>query len=410
MATLNGKKILLGITGGIAAYKSAELCRLFRKQNAEVRVVMTRGACEFISPLTFQALSGNPVHTELLDSDAEAGMGHIELAKWPDLIIVAPATANFIAKYSQGIADDLLLTLLLASISPVAIAPAMNQAMWTNSLTQRNVQILQEMLPQQLHVCGPADGEQACGDVGAGRMLEAVELCRYVEGKLVSLADVHGRTLLGKKVVITAGPTREAIDPVRYISNHSSGKMGYALADACIEQGADVVIISGPVSIVPPDNAKLTSIESAAEMMSAVDQELKLGCDIFISAAAVADYSPLNVADTKMKKQDGDDLTLQLTQNVDIVAAVAAKADGPYVVGFAAETNDVLGYAKAKLLKKNLDMIIANDVSRSDIGFNSDHNAAHVITSTETNELPRQSKIELARDIVKAISLNALQS
>ena len=410
MATLNGKKILLGITGGIAAYKSAELCRLFRKQNADVRVVMTRGACEFISPLTFQALSGNPVHTELLDSDAEAGMGHIELAKWPDLIFVAPATANFIAKYAQGIADDLLLTLLLASISPVAIAPAMNQAMWANPLTQRNVKTLQKMLPQQVLFCGPADGEQACGDVGAGRMLEAAELCLHAEDRLGTSTGLRTKTLLGKKVVITAGPTREAIDPVRYISNHSSGKMGYALAGACVEQGADVVIISGPVSIVPPEKVKLISIESAAEMLSAVDQELKLGCDIFISAAAVADYSPLNVANTKMKKQGSDDLTLQLTQNVDIVATVAANKNKTYVVGFAAETNDVLGYAKAKLVKKNLDMIIANDVSRSDIGFNSDHNAAHIITSTETNELPRQSKLDLARDIVKAISLNALQS
>ncbi len=407
MATLNGKNILLGITGGIAAYKSAELCRLLRKQNAVVRVVMTRGACEFISPLTFQALSGNPVHTQLLDSDAEAGMGHIELAKWPDLIIVAPATANFIAKYSQGLADDLLLTLLIASTAPVAIAPAMNQAMWSNPLTQRNIRELQTALLEQVTFLGPAEGEQACGDIGAGRMLEASELCDAVEEVLAVLLDADAGPLSGQRVVITAGPTREAIDPVRYISNHSSGKMGYALAAACAEQGADVVLVSGPVQIERPKQVKVAMVESATEMMSSVDQEIALGCDIFISAAAVADYSPVMVADQKMKKKGEDDVVLNLTQNVDIVATVAARPSKPYVVGFAAETNDVLNYAKGKLVKKNLDMIVANDVSRSDIGFNSDHNAVHIITANEIIEVPKQSKKELARSIVKSIVLNS---
>jgi len=406
---LKGTKILLGITGGIAAYKTAELCREFKKKGADVRVVMTKGATEFITPLTMQALSGNPVHLELLDSAAEAGMGHIELAKWPDLIVIAPATANFIAGYSQGLAGDLLSTLLLASVSKIVLVPAMNQAMWLNPLTQRNVNELSTLLQEQLVIWGPQDGEQACGDVGPGRMLEAKEICSKVEehveqqNESSKTKDMLSGKLSGKRVIITAGPTREAVDPVRYISNHSSGKMGYALADACRDQGAEVLLISGPCQLDCPGSVTRINVVSALDMHNTVMTQLEQGCDIFIASAAVADYRPLHLADKKIKKTGQADMSIALCQNPDIVASVASTPDKPYTVGFAAETNDLLQYAKGKLQKKNLDMIIANDVSNPAIGFNSEQNEVYVITDHEQIKLEQQSKSKLSGKIVNLI-------
>lgn len=395
---LNGTNILLGITGGIAAYKSAELCRALKKLGANVRVVMTHGATEFITPLTLQALSGNPVHTELLDSDAESGMGHIELAKWPDLIVVAPATADFIARYAQGMANNLLTTLLLASTAPVALVPAMNQAMWRNALTQRNIQELKTVLADQLTIWGPQDGEQACGDVGPGRMLEPDEICHEV----LSALHFVPQGLSGKRVLITAGPTREALDPVRYISNHSSGKMGYALAQACHNQGAEVVLVSGPVRLDCPEGIRRRDVISAFEMNQAVHEELSQATDIFIATAAVADYRPAEPKSRKIKKQ-GEHIQIALSQNPDIVASVAALVDRPFTVGFAAETDDVLQYAKSKLKNKNLDMIIANDVSKPGLGFNSEDNEVYVVSGDGQIKLDRQSKHSIAEKIVKIL-------
>ncbi|MFT5717558.1 MAG: phosphopantothenoylcysteine decarboxylase/phosphopantothenate--cysteine ligase [Oleiphilaceae bacterium] len=407
--SLKGTKILLGITGGIAAYKAAELCRELKKNGADVRVVMTKGAIEFITPLTMQALSGNPVHFELLDPAAEAGMGHIELAKWPDLIVIAPATANFIAGYSQGLAGDLLSTLLLASVSKVALIPAMNQAMWLNPLTKKNVSELLSVLNEQLVIWGPQEGEQACGDVGPGRMLEAKEICAKVQGYFgqqntpLKVKALQTGKLFGKRVIITAGPTREAIDPVRYISNHSSGKMGYALAQACLDQGADVLLVSGPCQLDCPTSVARINVISALDMHKTVMTQLTVGCDIFIAAAAVADYRPEHLADKKIKKSGQDDMNITLCQNPDIVASVALTADKPFTIGFAAETNDLLKYAKGKLQNKSLDMIIANDVSNPDIGFNSEQNEVYVITEDEEIKLDQQSKSDLSEKIVNLI-------
>lgn len=411
MASLEGKKILLGVTGGIAAYKAADLCRQLTRKGCLVRVVMTRGATEFVSPLTFQALSGNPVHTELLDSDAEAGMGHIELAKWPDLILIAPATANIISLYAHGQASDLLTTLLLATQSKVAIAPAMNQAMWRHPITQLNIEKLRDSLAGTCEIWGPDEGAQACGDTGPGRLLEPEELAHRVveffDNK--NLQQNKKTDLTGTRVVITAGPTREAIDPVRYISNHSSGKMGYALAAAFSASGAEVVLVSGPVDISAPMGVRCIQVTSACEMLSVAEEAVSDGCDIFVAAAAVADYRVETVASSKMKKKGDSDLVLKLCQNPDIVASIAAKPDKPFVVGFAAETNDLLAYAKAKMEKKNLDMIIANDVSKKGIGFNSDRNAVHVLCREQMVELPEQSKAALSQKIVEIIAARASQ-
>ncbi len=398
---LNGRRILVGITGGIAAYKVAELVRLLVKSSAEVRVVMTEGAKEFITPLTLQALSGNPVHHTLLDPSAEAGMGHIELAKWADLIVVAPATANFIARFAAGMANDLLSTLCLATDAPVAIAPAMNQAMWKNPRTQRNINSF--LSDSNLFVWGPDSGVQACGDVGLGRMLEPVQLMDNVLGYFKSGA------LQGKNVVITAGPTREAIDPVRYISNHSSGKMGYALAAAAQVAGANVTLISGPVSIPVPEGVDLQSVVTASEMLKSAEILADNGCDIFIAAAAVADYRVLEVAEQKIKKTN-DDMVIELSKNPDIVATIASRKVKPFVVGFAAETQDVLAYAKGKLIRKKLDMIIANDVSDSRIGFNSEDNEVTVLWQNkqsgadENTAFSLQNKTQLATNIIELIS------
>ena len=394
MKTLVNKNILLGVTGGIAAYKSAEIIRRLQDHGANVRVVMTSAAQEFITPLTMQALSGNPVHTELLDSEAEAGMGHIEQARWADLILIAPATADFIARLVQGQANDLLTTLCSASNAPICLAPAMNQAMWTNSANQANLRTLQEL---DIQCFGPAEGVQACGDVGLGRMLEPEEIA------LLTAKQFKTQALTGKRVVITAGPTREAIDPVRYISNHSSGKMGYALAIAARDAGAQVVLITGPTNLERPDHCEIVGVESAQDMYDACIDACK-GCDIFIAAAAVADYRPSTIATQKIKKQSQDSMTIDLIKNPDIVSAVANLEEKPFTVGFAAETQNVVDYARGKLQRKQLDMIIANDVSRSDIGFNSDDNAVSIVWADRVEELSLQSKTMLARALIERIA------
>jgi phosphopantothenoylcysteine decarboxylase/phosphopantothenate--cysteine ligase len=394
MQRLTNKQVVLGISGGIAAYKSAELTRLLKGAGADVRVVMTPSATEFITPLTLQALSGNPVHQHLLDTEAEAAMGHIELAKWADLILIAPASANLMARLTAGQGDDLLTTICLATEAPICLAPAMNQAMWKDSGTQENAE---KLLSRGIKLFGPGVGEQACGDTGPGRMLEPEEIVQETANQFET------GSLTGKTLFITAGPTREAMDPVRYISNHSSGKMGYAIAEAAAEAGASVKLISGPVNIKAPERTQLIKVESAEEMLSASLEGLE-NCDIFIAAAAVADYRPTAVAEHKIKKGTEEIMELHLVKNPDIVATVAGSSPKPYTVGFAAETKDVLNYARGKLERKGLDLIIANDVSRSDIGFNSDENAVTVISQQDTLELPQASKRQLAGSLIELIA------
>ena len=393
MAHLFNRNVLLGVSGGIAAYKSAELVRELQKRGAQVRVIMTHGAQEFITPLTLQALSGNPVHTQLLDEAAELGMGHIELARWADLLLIAPATADLIARLSNGRADDLLTTVALATAAPLMLAPAMNQQMWKSQATTANIHVL---LERGVRMVGPAEGLQACGDVGTGRM-ETPATIADAAGELFSTGE-----LVGKRVVITAGPTREALDPVRYISNNSSGKMGYALAQAAVDAGATTTLISGPVNLAAPDYTRVLDVLSAEEML---EQCLMLlpECDIFIACAAVADYRPATVQDQKIKKGP-QEITLQLVRTPDIVAIVAANEHRPYTVGFAAETNDVLAYAREKMQRKGLDMIIANDVADPSIGFSSNDNAVTAVWRDGEQILARASKSIIARQIVHLIA------
>jgi len=393
MSRLNNRHIVLGITGGIAAYKAAELVRRLKERGAHVHVVMTEAAQEFIRPLTLQALSGNPVHTSLLDPEAEAAMGHIELARWADLLLIAPASADFIAKLAGGHADNLLSTLWLACQSRKAIAPAMNQAMWADAATQRNMALLAQGGAQ---IFGPAAGDQACGDVGLGRMLEAVQLADAAEGQFQS------RLLDGVSVLITAGPTREAIDPVRYISNHSSGKMGYALARAAANAGASVTLVSGPVSLPTPESVDRVDVTSAQDMFEAVMSRAQ-GSDIFIGCAAVADYRPVAVAEQKIKKND-DTMQLQLVKNPDIISAVTALAQRPFAVGFAAETEQVLEHARGKLERKLLDVIIANNVAVQGIGFNSDNNEVVLVTANDQQPLPLMGKQQLADALIERLA------
>lgn len=393
MQQLNNKQILLGVTGGIAAYKSAELIRRLKENGADVRVVMTKAAQEFITPLTLQALSGNPVHTSLLDTEAEAAMGHIELARWADLVLVAPATADFMARLAGGKADDLLTTLCSATHAPIAIAPAMNQAMWRDPATQSNLNTLTQ---NNISIFGPGIGEQACGDTGPGRMLEPDDIALQAAGLFATGA------LDGVNLVITAGPTVEAIDPVRFISNHSSGKMGFALAEAAIDAGATVTIIAGPVHLNTPKRCQRIDVQSAQQMLSAAQEQLN-HCDIFISCAAVADYRPATVAEQKIKKND-DSMTIELVKNPDIVTAIANDEQRPFTVGFAAETQNLAEHAKQKLINKNLDLIIANDVSNPDIGFNSDRNAATLIGHNIEAELSIASKLQMARQAIALIA------
>lgn len=392
MYQLTGKRILLGVTGGIAAYKAAVLLRLLRNQGADVRVVMTQAACEFVTPLTFQALSGKPVHTELLDLEAEAAMGHIELARWADLVLVAPASANFIARFANGFADDLLSTLCLATNAPVLLAPAMNQQMWLNSATQEN---LEKVKTRGVGILGPAEGEQACGENGPGRMLEAEEIA------LMTAKSFETNILSGSRVLVTAGPTREAIDPVRYISNRSSGKMGYAVAAAAIEAGADVALVSGPVNISEPERVSVTKVMSAMEMHNEVMKQIS-DIDIFISAAAVADYSLENIADQKIKKSE-DSLQLKLKKNPDILAAVSALENAPFSVGFAAETQNLETNAQIKLQSKKLDMIAANQVGESQ-GFDVDTNALTIYWKTGKKQFESAPKSRLARNLISLIA------
>lgn len=390
MTSLANKQILLGVTGGIAAYKSADLVRRLQEAGASVQVVMTPAAQEFITPLTMQALSGNPVHTQLLDPEAEAGMGHIQLARWADLVLIAPASADFMARLTQGMGNDLLTSICLATAAPIAIAPAMNQGMWRNAATQTNLDIL---IKRKIHIFGPADGGQACGDIGPGRMLEPLQLVDAAASLFTS------GSLAGKKVVITAGPTREALDPVRYLSNYSSGKMGYALAQAAAEAGAMTILISGPTQLATPARVTRINVTSADEMLAASLQEAK-GCDLFIAAAAVADYRPAQIAAQKMKKGEGDSLTLTLVKNPDIVASIAALASKPFTIGFAAESENLLEYARAKLARKNLDLVIANNISDNSIGFNSDDNAVTLVEKNSTTEISQRSKHQLARELI----------
>ncbi|AXT69629.1 bifunctional phosphopantothenoylcysteine decarboxylase/phosphopantothenate--cysteine ligase CoaBC [Vibrio sp. dhg] len=393
MQTLAGKKILLGISGGIAAYKCAELTRRLIERGAQVRVVMTKAAQEFITPLTMQAVSGHPVSDSLFDPAAEASMGHIELAKWADLVLLAPATADLIARLSAGMGNDLLTTLVLATDSPVALSPAMNQQMYSNVATQENIATLAR---RGMHIWGPGAGEQACGDVGPGRMLEPMQLVHLCE------QFFQPKVLEGKSVLITAGPTREAIDPVRYISNHSSGKMGFALANAAVQLGARVTLVSGPVSLTTPSGVERINVASAQEMYDAVMSHAT-SHDAFISCAAVADYRPEDIASQKLKKTaDNDQMVIKMVKNPDIVASVAAMTDKrPFTVGFAAETNDVETYARGKLVKKNLNMICANDVSVEGQGFNSNDNAITLFWPEGELALALESKEALSFKILE---------
>ncbi|MBA1273113.1 bifunctional phosphopantothenoylcysteine decarboxylase/phosphopantothenate--cysteine ligase CoaBC [Stutzerimonas azotifigens] len=396
MQRLYRKRIVLGVGGGIAAYKSAELVRRLRDHGAEVRVVMTHGGREFITPLTLQALSGHPVHLDLLDPTAEAAMGHIELARWADLVLVAPATADLMARLAQGVANDLLTTLVLATDAPVALAPAMNQAMWRDPATEANAALLVE---RGIRLLGPGAGSQACGDIGLGRMLEPDDLAR-------AAADCFERDLLtGRHVLITAGPTQENIDPVRYITNHSSGKMGFALAEAAAEAGARVTLVCGPVHLPTPDRVHRIDVVSARDMLAAC--EAAMPCDLLIAAAAVADYRPEVVAPHKLKKDpaSGDGLLLQMVRNPDILATLAGRADRPFSVGFAAETENLLDYAARKLRDKNLDLIVANDVANPSIGFNSEENAVSVIDrNQQETRFGQASKGHIARQLVAFIA------
>jgi phosphopantothenoylcysteine decarboxylase/phosphopantothenate--cysteine ligase len=392
MHSLCNKQLLLGVSGSIAAYKAAELVRRLKEAGAEVRVVLTAGGAEFVTPLTFQALSGHPVHTELLDTEAEAAMGHIALARWADAVIIAPASANCIARLAQGRADDLLTAVCLATAAPIAIAPAMNQQMWSQPATQDNLARLQQRGVAQF---GPAQGDQACGDTGPGRLLEAEQLVTAIAGLFES------GLLSGRSVLITAGPTQEAIDPVRYLSNRSSGKMGYALAQAAAEAGAKTLLVSGPTALATPPRVERIDVRSAEEMHAAVMQHAR-NSDIFIAAAAVADYRPAQPAGQKIKKTQ-DRLTLDLVRNPDILAAVAALDHGPFCVGFAAETENLEANARAKLQQKGLAMIAANWVGEGQ-GFDQDHNALTVISRQGVQQLATASKTQIARRLIALIA------
>jgi phosphopantothenoylcysteine decarboxylase/phosphopantothenate--cysteine ligase len=416
---MHDRRILLGVTGGIAAYKSAELVRRFTERGAQVQVVMTKSAREFIGAATFQALSGRPVRESLWDAAAEAAMGHIELARWAELVLVAPASADFMARLAHGMADDLLATLCLATTAPVVLAPAMNQQMWANAATQANARALRE---RGVALLGPASGEQACGENGLGRMLEPAALAQAVAGMLAqagSQVRASTRTMAGeaaagvaqpfrgKRVLITAGPTREAIDPVRFVSNRSSGKMGYAVAEAMRAAGAEVVLVSGPVSLEPPQGVRVVAVETAAQMLEAVQREIA-GTDVLVATAAVADYRPATVAERKIKKQaqggGSGDLALAMTPTVDILATVAAARQRPFTVGFAAETDSVEAHARDKLERKRLDMIAANEVGAAK-AFDCDDNALLVLwPGGGRAELARAPKGALAAALVALIA------
>ncbi|MCV6637125.1 bifunctional phosphopantothenoylcysteine decarboxylase/phosphopantothenate--cysteine ligase CoaBC [Candidatus Albibeggiatoa sp. nov. NOAA] len=396
---LKDKKILIGITGSIAAYKIADLVRRLTEQQAQVRVVMTQAAMQFITPLTMQAVSGHKVYTDLLDAEAEAAMGHIELARWADIVLIAPASADFMARLTHGLADDLLSTLCLATTAPIAIAPAMNQQMWKAPATQANCQTLQQ---RGVHFFGPASGLQACGEDGLGRMLEPFDIIDCLHQHFTS------QILAGKHIVITAGPTREDIDPVRFISNRSSGKMGYAIAKAAQLSGANVTLVSGQTCLSKPPKVNTIDVYSAQDMYESVMQYIEQA-DIFIATAAVADYQPKQQATQKIKKTQ-EAMSIELSKTTDILASVGHMQNKPFVVGFAAETNNVEAYAKDKMVRKNLDMIAANLVGVENAGFESDHNALTVYWPDGQQVLPHCTKTELAHHLIKVIAQRYEQS
>lgn len=400
MSSLVNKNILLGITAGIAAYKTPDLVRRLRDLGAEVRVVMSNHAKDFVSELALQAVSGHSVHDHKMDAEAESGMGHIDLARWADAVLIAPATANFIARLRNGMADELLTTVCVATEAPIAIAPAMNQQMWANPATQENLEQLRE---NGIAVFGPDSGDQACGEVGPGRMLQPVDLA-------AATATLFEHTSLsGLNLMLTAGPTWEALDPVRGITNHSSGMMGYSLAEAAVEAGARVTLVTGPTHLDIPEHVNAIPVQSALDMQNAVMQHIEEQ-HIFIGVAAVADYRPVEAAEQKMKKTaDNDTMTITLVKNPDILAGVAALDNAPMTVGFAAETNDVEQYATAKLKRKNLDLIAANHVGGQETGFGTPDNAIILISADGKQEFPRASKPQLARQLVKAIGAHYQQ-
>jgi phosphopantothenoylcysteine decarboxylase / phosphopantothenate---cysteine ligase len=393
MNGLGGKRILLGVSGGIAAYKAADLVRRLRERGAVVQVVMTEGAKRFVTPLTFQALSGRPVRDGLFDEAAEAAMGHIELARWADLVLVAPASADLLARLAQGRADDLLTTLCLATAAPVFVAPAMNHQMWAHAATQANIDTLRT---RGVMTLGPGVGDQACGEEGAGRLLEPLEIATAVEAELGGPGP-----LSGSRVVITAGPTHEPIDPVRYIGNRSSGRMGYAVAEACLAAGAEVSLVSGPVKIEAAEGVRVTRVETAEQMFAAVQLEVE-GADLFIGTAAIADFRPTAPASDKLKKRDGAP-EMGLTENPDILAWVGSREPRPFTVGFAAETGELEANARDKLQRKHLDMIAANLVGGG-LGFDAADNALSVYWTDGGIELQRADKSVLARELVALIS------
>lgn len=394
---MSATRIILGITGGIAAYKTPELVRRLKDRGAEVQVVLTRSAREFVTETTLQAVSGLPVRDNLWDKDAEAAMGHIELARWADLVLIAPATAEIISRLVSGSAPDLLTTLCLATEAPIVIAPAMNHVMWANEAVQENRQRLED---RGVRILGPDAGDQACGETGPGRMVEPDDIVASILGPAI-VPDAPNPALSGKTVVITAGPTREAIDPVRYLTNRSSGKMGYALAAAFKEAGADVLLVSGPVSIPAPGGVDVLSVESALDMHAAVHSHIG-NADIFVGAAAVGDYRVASAHADKIKKS-GDSMTISLEENPDILASVAALVDGPFTVGFAAETSRLREHAQEKLARKQVAMIIANLVGK-DLGFETDDNAVEVFWEGGEKSFSKRDKAMLARDLAALIA------
>lgn len=393
LKTLSNKRVLLGISAGIAAYKTPDLVRKLTELGAEVQVIMSKNSDQFVAPLALQAVSGQPVHNYAMTAESESGMGHIDLARWADVVLIAPATANVIARLCQGNADELLTTICVATEAPIAVAPAMNQQMWQNAATAQNIQTL---LSRGVHILGPDSGAQACGEVGPGRMLQPVDLA-FQLGQLFQTTELTGR-----RIMITAGPTWEALDPVRGITNHSSGTMGYALAQAAVEAGADVTLVSGPTHVAKPERVTVKDAISALDMHAAVMESVAKQ-DIFIGVAAVADYRPVDLADQKIKKNN-DELTITMVKNPDILADVAASDNPPFCVGFAAETHDVVDYARSKLERKKLDLIAANHVGGSETGFGVPDNAITLISPNAIIELPKQNKYALARSLMAEIA------
>ena len=398
MKSLTNKRVLLGVSAGIAAYKAPDLVRKLTELGAEVQIILSKNADQFVAPLSLQAVSGHAVHSYAMTAESESGMGHIDLARWADIVLIAPATANMMARLCQGNADELLTTVCVATEAPIAVAPAMNQQMWQNAASRANIALLES---RGVHILGPDAGEQACGEVGLGRMLQPVDIAQRI-GNLF-----QNTKLTGKRVMITAGPTWEALDPVRGITNHSSGMMGYSLAQAAVEAGADVTLVSGPTHIAKPERANTVNVVSALDMHAAVMNDIE-DQDIFIAVAAVADYRPIDSADQKIKK-NADEMTITMVKNPDILSDVDSLEKRPFCVGFAAETNDVISYARGKLERKKLDLIAANHVGGSDTGFGTPDNAITLISKDNATELPKQNKAALARQLMTEIA-NAFSS